>query len=274
MIAPQSLTIGGNRIAYRTCGSGPDVLMIHGWVSSGMIWQGLMSQLAPHCRTWALDLMGFGASSNGDPARALSLDDQVQHVVAFCEAQHIQPYAIIGHSMGGSVSLKLALDYPDLLKRLVVIAPVVSGRLPFNIHRLLGSPIGQTAMTLQHVIWPTATLLAPIGYFSAPFLESEVVQRGIEDFKRATWGATYGGLQSLLSLRLDQRLHEIAIPTLIMVGTHDLTVPPSESRLAASLIPNALLLEMPKRHHSVLDEDAEFVRSHIHDFLDLAANVV
>src|SRR5260370_39101589 len=79
---------------------------------------------------------------------------------------------------------------------LVVIAPVVLGRLPFNIHRLLGSPIGQTAMTLQHIIWPTATLLAPIGYFSAPFLESAVVQRGIEDFKRATWGATYGGVHS------------------------------------------------------------------------------
>jgi len=274
MIASQTLTLVGNRLAYRTCGSGPDVLLIHGWVSSGLIWEGLMSHLAPHCRTWALDLMGFGASTNGDPARALSLDDQVQHVVAFCAVQNIQPYAIIGHSMGGSVSFKLALDYPDLLKRLVVIAPVVSGRLPFNIHRLLGSPIGQTAMTLQHIIWPTATLLAPIGYFSAPFLDPGVVERGVEDFKRATWGATYGGLQSLLSLRLDQRLHEINIPTLIMVGTHDLTVPPSESRLAASLIPNARLLEMPNRHHSVLDEDAEFVRSNIHNFLDLAANVV
>src|SRR5258708_19535637 len=119
--------------------------------------------------------------------------------------------------MGGSVSLKLALDYPDLLKRLVVIAPVVSGRLPFNIHRLLGSPIGQTAMTLQHIIWPTATLLAPIGYFSAPFLDSEVVQRGIEDFKRATWGATYGGPQSMFPPPPPHHFPQIALtppPTL------------------------------------------------------------
>src|SRR5258708_470574 len=175
MIASQSLTIDGNRIAYRTCGSGPDVLMIHGWVGSGAMWAGLMSHLAPNCRTWALDLMGFGESSNGEPTRVLSIDDQVRHVAAFCEAQSIRPYAVIGHSMGGGVSLKLALDYPDLLQKLVVIAPVVLGRLPFSVHRLLSSRIGQTAMTLRNVIWPTALWLAPIGYFGTLYVRFDVV---------------------------------------------------------------------------------------------------
>ena len=64
MIAPQTLALDGNRIAYRTCGSGPDVLMIHGWVSSGLVWEGVIVAGGLISGLFTL-ILRQGARSNG-----------------------------------------------------------------------------------------------------------------------------------------------------------------------------------------------------------------
>src|SRR6266852_3962046 len=101
MTSLQYLTVGDHHFAYRMSGSGPDVLLIHGWLSSSRMWEGTMEHLTPYFRVWAIDLIGFGDSWSGDPARVLTIDDQTRFVVAFCKAVGIRLYAGIGHSMGG-----------------------------------------------------------------------------------------------------------------------------------------------------------------------------
>src|SRR5512144_1896849 len=122
-------TIGDHRIAYRVIGSGPDVLLIHGWVSSGRMWEPLMPQLAESHRVWAVDLIGFGDSRTSAPPRPLTVDDQVNMLAAFCKTVGLHPQATAGHSMGGAVTIKLALDYPDLFDTMVLVCPVVVGKL-------------------------------------------------------------------------------------------------------------------------------------------------
>lgn len=269
----QQLTLGNHHFAYRVAGSGPDVLLIHGWLSSGRMWEALMAYLAPQYRVWAPDLIGFGDSWADDPTRVLTVEDQTRLAVVFCKAVGIRPYAAIGHSMGGAIILKLALDYPELLDRLVLVCPVVSGKIGWNLDVLLTTPVGQTMLAFGQYVWGTVTQFSPMSFFVAPpYLTREVVQRTVEDFQKAAWGATYGGLNSLLNIRLDRRLHEIDKPTLIITGTHDLTVPPAEGRLAAALIRGARLIELTGCHHQVPDEEPERFHAAIAEFLAAAAS--
>src|SRR5712691_2359566 len=169
MIQVRQVTLGTNRFTYRTCGRGPDVLLIHGWISSGRMWEALMCEIAPGCRVWAPDLMGFGESSNGEPMQVLSLADQTQLIAEFCKAVKIRPKVVIGHSMGGSIALKLLLDNPRFTDKLVLICPVITGRLGLNVDQFLGTPIGQTLFGMGQFVWPHVLNFPQIAQMVAPY---------------------------------------------------------------------------------------------------------
>lgn len=269
MITTNSLRLGNHRFVYRTCGSGPDVVMIHGWVSSSRMWEESMRRLAPHYRVWAIDLLGFGESRTTEADLVLDVDRHVELVKAFLRHLNIQPYAVMGHSMGGAIAIKLALHIPALMRRLVLVCPVVTGYLHFNIGTLIRNEMTQRLMAAGGRWWPALQTMPGSNLFVAPlYLPNEANRRTLEDFRRATWQATYGGLTSLAAIRLDQHLHTIAVPTLVITGSQDLTVPPSDSRLAARLIPDSTFLEYSNCHHQPTDEEPEHFNQTLLDFLN------
>jgi pimeloyl-ACP methyl ester carboxylesterase len=264
----QRLSIDENHFAYRVCGSGPDVLLIHGWISSGRMWESVMADLAPEFRVWAIDLIGFGDSRTDDETRILTVDDQTRFTVAFCQAVGIQPHAVVGHSMGGAIALKMGLDFPELVNKLVLVCSVVTGRVGWNLDSLLATSVAKSMLGFGQYVWPTVRQTLPMSYLVAPgYLTRPAAQRTVEDFQKATWSASFGGLLSLLNIRLDKRLHELNKPTLIITGSGDLTVPPTESQLAARLIPGSELLELSTCHHQVPDEDPATFNRTVGEFL-------
>jgi pimeloyl-ACP methyl ester carboxylesterase len=272
IINKQQLTLGDNHFAYRTCGSGPDILLIHGWVSSGRMWDATMQHLCAHFRLWAIDLMGFGDSRTDDETRILTLDDQMRLVVTFCKAVGIRPQAVIAHSMGGAIAIKLALNYPDLFDNLVLVSPVVTGHLNWNVDQWLLTPVGKTVLTWGQYVWEHISQASPALLFVAPsYLQPDAAQRATEDFKKATWTAAYGSLLSMIEIQLDKHLHKIDKPTLIISGARDLTIPPNDSRIAAKRIPGAQHIEMPSCHHQPPDEDPDSFHCAIAEFLDVHA---
>jgi pimeloyl-ACP methyl ester carboxylesterase len=62
-------------------------------------------------------------------------------------------------------------------------------------------------------------------------------------------------------------LPNIPYPTLVIIGSHDTTVPPNEGRLAAATLPNGRLLELPHTHHQPLDEQPERVVKAVQEFI-------
>ena len=145
---------------------------------------------------------------------------------------------------------------------------MVTGQLAFNLHRILVTGFGQGVLHRTRHLWPYLLRFSGVSiYVVPPYLTRDVMQRGIEDFQKATWPATYGGLTSILTVGLAQRLHEIDKPTLIIAGSRDEVVPASDARLAASLISGAQLLEIADCHHHVADEYPELFQSTISGFL-------
>src|SRR3990170_1302151 len=114
----QTTNLNGLKVAYRVRGDGRDVLLIHGWASSGRMWQSLMGALAPRFRCWALDLPGFGDSDK--PTNGwYSIQAYVELARDFMAAHGMRRPDVLGHSMGGMIALSLAAESPHALRRLV-----------------------------------------------------------------------------------------------------------------------------------------------------------
>jgi pimeloyl-ACP methyl ester carboxylesterase len=259
---------------YSCVGTGPDILLVHGWMSSGRMWSGLTHALADHARCWSVDLCGFGDSPlpNAD-GFVPDLEHHAAMLIEFCSAHGIHPQAIIGHSMGGMLALKLAVMRPDLMDQLVLMAPVVSGRFGkfIELNRIITSDIGQAAMAYSKPIWSlfqsdimdvfTPTLMTPW------FTHAEAAARIRQDFKRTSWQAAAYAIESIARENMEPYLEQITQPALVIIGSRDATVPPREGRMASQRLPNGQLLELPAIYHQPLDECPDKVIPAVRDFL-------
>jgi pimeloyl-ACP methyl ester carboxylesterase len=269
----QEVTLNGAPAICRVQGSGPDVLLLHGWISSGRMWEGVMTALESRFRCWAPDLPGFGDAPlpAAHQDSEMTLADYRAHVVALCDALDIQPYAVIGHSMGALLALSLALEAPALVPRLGLLAPPVTGRLHFNLNTLLDTDFGAELVARAQHIWPLpAWMLGPSVFAPAPHhlsTKARAVIRKAEDARKAAWAATTGGLRAVLKTNYGDRLRDVQQPTLVVVGAFDLTIPPSEGELAAERIPQARLVRLPFVAHQLTDEAPEDVNQLLLEFL-------
>jgi esterase len=106
---------------------GPPVVILHGLLGSARNWSSLAKQLGATRRVFALDLRNHGASPWADE---MTYDQMAGDVRAFLHRQGLAPAAVIGHSMGGKVAMRLALGHGEQVLRLVVVdvAPVAYRR--------------------------------------------------------------------------------------------------------------------------------------------------
>ena len=102
---------------------GPPVVILHGLLGSARNWTSVARQLAPTHRVFALDLRNHGRSPWAD---TMSFEEMADDVSAFIERHDLGPAALIGHSLGGKVAMRLALTRGGLVERLLVVdvAPV------------------------------------------------------------------------------------------------------------------------------------------------------
>jgi esterase len=103
--------------------TGPPVVVLHGLLGSARNWASIAKQLADTRRVFALDLRNHGRSPWAD---TMTFEEMAGDVAAFVERHHLSPAAVIGHSLGGKVAMRLALTRAGLVERLIVVdvAPV------------------------------------------------------------------------------------------------------------------------------------------------------
>lgn len=116
------LTVGGCRIAYDREGSGPPLVLVHGAAQDGTVWRHVLPELARHFDVVALDQPGHGKSQlwRGEPIRHVAGFAEV--LGEFIRALGLGPAFVVGHSLGGAVMLRTALDHPRAVAAGVNIA--------------------------------------------------------------------------------------------------------------------------------------------------------
>ncbi|HEX8093405.1 alpha/beta fold hydrolase [Jatrophihabitans sp.] len=273
--APQvrsaTVLVNGHRLHYRSAGSGPVVLLVHGIAGSGATWKRLLQPLAQGHRVIALDLLGHGLSAK--PRGDYSLAGHASVVRDFLDALGIADVSAVGHSYGGGVVMQLLYQYPERVNRLVLIS---SGGLGPEVTPLLRLAAVQVAEPLTRYVLRAAMAL-PAGGRVPRRLRDAVWPRRIEDFLPAmaepggcaAFFNTVRGVIDFRGQRIDAtgRLpHVRDTPVLAIWGDADRILPVAHIRTLEA-VATAQLHVLPRVGHFPHEERAEEVTALIQDFL-------
>ncbi len=97
------LDVGQGEVAYRTVGSGPDVLFVHGWPVHGATFRKLLPHLADHVTCHLIDMVGVG-SSRWDESTEISIANHVNCVRRAIDLLELEQVAVVGHDSGGMIA--------------------------------------------------------------------------------------------------------------------------------------------------------------------------
>jgi pimeloyl-ACP methyl ester carboxylesterase len=128
----EEIVLHGHRVSYRTGGSGPVVLLVHGIAGSSDQWDDVFPLLTEHFTVLAPDLLGHGRSAK--PRGDYSLGAYAVGVRDLLIALGHRRATVVGHSLGGGVAMQFAYEYPVFCERLVLVS---SGGLGREVHPLL-----------------------------------------------------------------------------------------------------------------------------------------
>jgi pimeloyl-ACP methyl ester carboxylesterase len=122
----RSAPVDGFRLAYERAGSGPPVVLLHGWPGDRTDYEALVPLLADRADVIVPDLRGFGASDKHlePPADAYSAVAQARSVVGLIEELGLEPPVIAGYDVGSRIAQAIARDTPGALRALVVSPPL------------------------------------------------------------------------------------------------------------------------------------------------------
>ncbi len=111
----------GESIVYRKRKGGTHkLILIHGNMNSSVNWDVLMTDLAADFTVYALDLRGFGASTYNTPIEGIK--DFSDDIKAWADKMGFSKFSIAGWSMGGNVAMRFAIDYPDMLEKMILMS--------------------------------------------------------------------------------------------------------------------------------------------------------
>ncbi len=109
------------RFSVTVTGEGPDVILIPGLASSGAVWHGTVTSLKDHYRLHVLNIAGFADEPAGANAEGDILAPSVEAIDAYIKTNHLQKPIVVGHSLGGLMSLMLGKAHPEDAGKLVIV---------------------------------------------------------------------------------------------------------------------------------------------------------
>lgn len=228
-VSSQFIEAGGYRLHYFEAGQGQPLLLIHGLGARGEDWSKMIPAMAAYgFHVYAPDLPGYGRSSQPRDA-TYSIAMQETAVVAFAQAVHLSHAFVGGWSMGGWVAMKLALDHPGMVDRLVIYNSAGT-YFPANFGAELFLPADAPGVArLMKVLSPHPR---PLPGFVASAVLAKIARNG--------W-VVQRSMAAMTSGRdlLDFRLSDIHQPVLVVWGAEDHLIPLEVGRRIHAVIPGS-----------------------------------
>jgi pimeloyl-[acyl-carrier protein] methyl ester esterase len=225
------------KLHTETTGTGPDLVMIHGWGLHGGIWETLLPKLAPHFRVTVVDLPGHGYSAWLGQA---GLPDFAEAVLASAPPRA----AWLGWSLGGLVALEAALLRPERVGSLLLLASTPSfvrrdGWPSAMLPALLDTFAGELETDFERTLNRFLALQVHGSRNAGEVLRqlrSGMLRRG-----RPEPAALRAGLGILRDTDLRAASTGIGLPALVLAGERDTLVPVAAATAAAALLPQSRL---------------------------------
>jgi pimeloyl-ACP methyl ester carboxylesterase len=267
----------GHRVIYRAVGSGPPVVLIHGMVNSSRHWREVALRLAERHTVIAPDLIGHGDSAT--PRGDYSIGAHAAAIRDLLTAIDIPRATFVGHSLGGGIAMQFFWQFPERVERLVLVS---SGGLGPEVSPLLrGAALPGASLAVRVAAHPRAVALLDSaaerldrrGSRKAAYVRA--VSRALRPLHQP--GAREAFLETLRSV-IDVRGQRVSavdrlyllgpVPTMVVWGERDNTIPLEHGRGAHELIPNSRFETLPRAAHFPHLEDPAGLAEVLADFLD------
>jgi pimeloyl-ACP methyl ester carboxylesterase len=270
------IALHGRRAVYRIAGEGPPVVLIHGMLNSSSHWQSVALSLAREHTVIAPDLIGHGDSAA--PRGDYSLGAHAASIRDLLAAIGVERASIVGHSLGGGVAMQFFYQFPQRVQRLVLIS---SGGLGREVSPLLRTAALPGISSLLSVIQPR--LLSALRAAGQRLREREhssgvhlqAIARALAPLENADARQAFlHTLRAVIDVHgqrvsATDRLYLLeTIPTLIVWGERDHTIPIAHGRRAHQAIPNSEFKTLARAAHFPHLEDPDGVAELLEEFLD------
>jgi len=272
-----TVRVGDIDVYYEEHGGGPPLLLIMGLATDSTAWAFQLPEFARHYRAIAFDNRGVGRTSK--PAGPYSIHQMADDAAGVMDALGVARAHVLGVSMGGMIAQELALRHPERVSALVLACTfpepdaTVEARRSFMVGQLGGqvSADGELQIdvaSLNPLLFVQQMLPA---VFNPSFIASDLPKL-MQVFAGAlqygfSMEAILGQVAAVMGHRTTDRLHRIAVPTLVLTGDADQLVAPSNSDILAREIPGAKLVKVPGGSHGFNFETPEVFNREVIDFL-------
>ncbi|HWQ82972.1 MAG TPA: alpha/beta hydrolase, partial [Anaerolineales bacterium] len=210
---------------------------------------------------YALDFWGFGES--GTRRATYAVTDFISLVDQFMEELGIARAPLVGHSMGGTVSLGAALQYPQRVQKVVVIGSPIDGASLALLLKMFGwKPF---AALTYHNLWALKLGFRQLArYYSRDPRWPDMMDR---DISRVNLESFCQSIASLRRTDLRPNLHQVQVPVMGMYGAKDIVVHPRQWRPLQESLPEARIERFSQAGHFIMLDDPQRFRSTLHEFL-------
>jgi pimeloyl-ACP methyl ester carboxylesterase len=239
-VTPAFVDVGGTQVRYVRAGSGPPVVLVHGFASSIYTWKDVWPALAAAHDVVALDLPGFGGSSVPRPLRGSSYPEVV---LAVMDHLGLERASLVGNSLGGSVAVAIAGDHPERVDRLVLVDSAGfnfgSGERPW-ILRLVAAP--GVAPLVERL--PVRRRLVEAGLRQVFFDEALVTEERIDEYAAPMLrrGAVRAAAELLAAPGpgdFEALLRRVRAPTFVIWGREDRWIPATHAARFNAVVPGS-----------------------------------
>jgi len=252
------IDVNNARLQYLEQGSGADKFIFgHGTMISSNIWKDFYFPYLPEkWHTLAPDFRGHGAS-NGvkSGCNFVQMADDIAEIIRL---KNLGKVIYIGLSMGGGVGLQLALRHPELLKGLVLISTVTG----------LG-PLGNVAFIKLGRYTAGQRWLLRIGMRSASTHKPtpEALEKVVDEAMQVSSATLAEYLSSTNKIEGFERLKDLRLPILLLVGLKDNVIPVKQQLLLGETIPGCKVITDADHGHALCAEKPEWVLDKIREFV-------
>jgi pimeloyl-ACP methyl ester carboxylesterase len=270
------IELHGRRVVYRIAGSGPPVVLVHGMLNSSSHWQSVALDLACEHTVIAPDLIGHGDSAA--PRGDYSLGAHAASIRDLLSALGVERATLVGHSLGGGVAMQFFYQFPGRVERLVLISSGGLGHEVSPMLRTAALPGMASALSLAAhprllaALWETGSRLRRAGVRQGAY--AQAVARALRPLERPQ--AREAFLQTLRAV-IDVRGQRVSatdrlyllesMPTMIVWGERDNTIPLEHGRRAHEAVPHSRFRTLPRAAHFPHLETPEELAAVLREFL-------
>jgi 3-oxoadipate enol-lactonase len=259
---------GADLFVSDTSGDGETILFLHGFLFDGRQYEAQIDELRGRYRCVTLDFRGQGRS--GSARGGYQVEQHTSDVLAVIRRLDIAPVHLVGLSMGGFVGLRIAAREPGLLRSLTLLntSAAAHARTKFPKQLALAAVARFAGVSVPVIRSGVEAEMYGEAFRADPMraAELEVWRQRWAGADRATLVRTLLGFMVRPDVR--DELGDVTVPTLVIAGAADASLPPPYSREIHSLIAGSRYVELPDVGHSSPVEDPAGVTRALSEFLD------